>query len=400
MTARKLIWAGLAAGTLVACDSIPDFDLRDLGDGGFDTSEAVANLPDRPRPDDRGIISYPNYQVAVARSGDTVRSIGQRLGQDATTLGRFNGIDPDTTLRAGELIALPTRVAEPSPATGAATTGPIRPVDVAAVATTALDRAESSAPATTTAAPAPAATTPRSQPAPVVREGVEPIRHKVARGETVFSISRRYGVPVSNIAEWNSLTADLAVREGQFLLIPQGGTPAPRSSAVTEPGAGSPTPVPPSATAALPDETPEAALPPAATPEAPDLGEQTAASAPQTSTARLAMPVQGPIIREYAPGRNEGIDIAVAAGTNVVAADSGTVAAVTRDTNGVAIVVLRHSGNLLTVYTNLEELRVSKNDSVRRGQTLGRVGAGDPSFVHFEVRRGLQSANPAEFLPL
>ena len=109
--------------------------------------------------------------------------------------------------------------------------------------------------------------------------------------------------------------------------------------------------------------------------------------------------MQGDIIRAYAAGRNEGIDIGVPAGTSVKAAASGTVAAVTTDTSGVAIVVLKHDGGLLTVYTNLEGLTVAKDASVSRGQVIGKVRAGDPSFLHFEVRRGLTSADPAEFLP-
>ena len=133
-------------------------------------------------------------------------------------------------------------------------------------------------------------------------------------------------------------------------------------------------------------------------PKAPDLGTPTPAVATPSANARLAYPVQGTIIREYAAGRNEGIDIGVPAGTTVKAADSGTVAAVTTDTSGVAIVVIKHADNLLTVYTNIEGLSVAKGDTVSRGQAIGTVIDGDPSFLHFEVRKGLQSANPADFL--
>ena len=390
-TTRALL-AGSAFIALTACEGLPDWDLRDLGQG-FDTSAAVENLPDRPRPDDRGVISYPNYQVVVARQDDTIRTIAGRLNLDAGTLARFNGIAEDTALRRDELVALPTRVAEPSPATGAATTGPIQPLDVTAVATTALDRVgEQPAVSTAPLDPAPAGT------------GVEPIRHQVQRGETAFSISRLYNVPVRNIAEWNRLSADLAVREGQQLLIPQGGAPAPTQSVapVEEPGAGSETPLPPSASAPLPDDDTTPATPVVA-PPTPDLGAANppAVAAPPASsaTARFSYPLQGSIIRAYAPGRSEGIDIGAPAGTPVKAAGPGTVAAVTTDTNGVAIVVIKHPDNLLTVYTQIDNLTVAKDDSVRGGQTIGEVRAGSPSFLHFEVRRGLQSVDPVDFLP-
>ena len=109
--------------------------------------------------------------------------------------------------------------------------------------------------------------------------------------------------------------------------------------------------------------------------------------------------VQGSIIREYSRGRNEGIDIGAPAGTDVKAAAAGTVAAITTDTAGIQIVVIRHDGNLLTVYTHLDNLTISRDDRVSQGQTIGKVQAGDPSYLHFEVRRGTESADPGEFLP-
>ena len=391
---RRVLMTGVAVLAVTACSDF-DPDVRDLGNG-FDTSAAVQSLPTRPRPDDRGIISYPNYQVVVARQNDTIRGIALRLGLNPQTLADYNGIEPDQILRQDEIIALPGRVAEPSPATGAAGTGPIRPLDITAVATTALDRADQQGGVTTTplapATPAPVAAAP-------AQTGTEPIRHQVQRGETVFSLSRLYNVPVTAIAEWNGLDSEFTIREGQFLLIPQGGARPPASAAVSAPGQGTVTPVPPSAATPLP--APTAATTTTATtalpaPAAPDLGT---ASTPASSSARFAMPLQGSIIRAYAPGSNEGIDIGASAGADVRAADSGTVAAVTTDTSGGGIVVIKHNDGLLTVYTQMSNLTVSKDDTVSRGQVIGKVRSGNPSFLHFEVRRGLQSLDPTDYLP-
>ena len=74
-------------------------------------------------------------------------------------------------------------------------------------------------------------------------------------------------------------------------------------------------------------------------------------------------------------------------------------AAVTTNTEGVQIVVIKHADDLLTVYTNLDNLSVAKDDAVSRGQVIGKVRPDDPSFLHFEVRRGMASADPTEFLP-
>jgi murein DD-endopeptidase MepM/ murein hydrolase activator NlpD len=383
-----------AIALLSACGQQFDYDLRD-GLSAPTTPQVVT--ADRPNPDDRGVISYPNYQVVAAQRDDTVRAIAGRLGLNADTLARYNGIDPDVPLRRDEVIALPSRVAEPSPATGAIGTGPILPgpIDVTTLASNAIDRAGTQQTVTTTPLGSGA------NASAVPQFGSEPIQHRVGRGETVYTIARLYNVPVRNIAEWNALGPDLAVREGQFLLIPTPGASRPASAVqtATEPGVGSPTPVPPSASEPLPAQNVTTATPPAAAPPAPDLGATQTPRPASASGKPLAYPVQGSIIRAYAKGRNEGIDIGVAAGTEVKAAAAGTVAAVTTDTNGVAIVVIRHDGNLLTVYTNLEGLTVQKDVSVRQGQTIGRVKSGSPSFLHFEVRQGLESVDPAQFLP-
>jgi len=387
---RRATCAVLALGALTACQRPLDMDLRDLGEG-FSTTDAALSALERPEPDPRGIISYPNYQVAVARQGDTVASVAARAGVDAAQLASYNGLTPDASLRAEEIVALPSRVAEPV-ATPAAPG--FNPVTVAPVAT-----AAPSAPVTTTAlapaAGAPRPATPAAAPAPAIPSGVEPVRHQVARGETAYSIARLYGVPVSTVAQWNGLGSDLAVREGQYLLVPP--TPASTGPApTTAPGTGSPTPVPPSAAEPLPEEDlpapAEVVAAPAPAPQ--NLGEQQTAASSQ-----LVMPASGSIIRAYSPGRNEGIDIGAAAGSEVRAAEAGTVAAITTNTDGVQIVVIKHANDLLTVYTHVDSLTISKDDRVSRGQAIGKVRAGDPAFLHFEVRRGMQSQDPTDFLP-
>lgn len=368
---------------LSACSEPLDLDLRGRLNGGFNTADAArAATAERPAPDNRGVISYPNYQVAVAQRGDTLARLAARVGLPAEELARYNGIQTGDVLRAGEIVALPRRVAEPSPATGAVSTGPIQPpsqVDITTLAGNAIERS----------APTPA--TPRAAP----QTGTEPIRHQVKRGETAFTIARLYNVSVRSLAEWNGLDSEFTLREGQYLLIPVVvAAAAPRSSA-TQPGQGSPTPEPPSASQPLPAETPTpAAAPPTSAPVA-DVGRQTSASA---SDAAMSFPVQGSIIREYAKGRNDGIDIGAPVGTTVKAAASGQVAAITTNTDGINILVIRHPDNLLTVYTHVDNITVGKGDAVSKGQSIAKVAKFDPARVHFEVRKGFDSVDPMDYL--
>jgi len=225
----------------------------------------------------------------------------------------------------------------------------------------------------------------------------EPLRHKVERGETAFSIARLYDVSVRAIADWNGLDSDFTVREGQFLLIPVGAEDTTgqevEEANVTPPGTGSPSPTPPSASTPLPDEDTRPASEPTETVAAPDLGSDQ--SGP--SGAQMVRPVAGDIVRDYARGSNDGIDISAAPGTAVSAADAGTVAAITEDTNGVPIIVIKHSGNLLTVYSNVTGVVVERGDAVTRGQKIAEIRS-DSAVLHFEVRDGFDSVDPGGYL--
>ncbi len=393
----------LAAGvTLAGCAGSDGFDvdMRDRLGARFDTSTAALNsIAIRPTPDSRGVLSYPGYQVALSRRGDTVVDVASRVGVPVEELARHNGLPPALSLRAGEVLALPRRVAEPAPPAGSVT-GPVRTAAIGGgrVVTAALDPppVAPAPPAAAIAAPvgaAPAAEASRPRPsASGLPAGPEPIRHKVAAGETAFTIARLYDVPPRALGDWNGLAPDLAVREGQFLLIPvvveQAG-----GDGGTAPGTGTLAPAPPSAAAPLPREE-ALAGPAAATPPSPDLAA--GATAPATG-GRLAPPVVGSIIRPFAKGRNEGIDIAAAAGAPVSAAGDGTVAAITRDTDQVPILVLRHPGNLLTVYAGVDQIAVARGDSVTRGQQIAVVREGSPAAIHFEVREGFDSVDPVDY---
>ncbi len=377
---RKSVRFGLAAVSLLAlagCGDGLDFDLRGLA-GGFSTSAAAngARVAARPDPDARGVISYPTYQVAMARGGETIAQMAARLGFGANELGRYNGIPPESTLRAGEIIALPRQLGIAGPTNATTLPGTI---DVTTLAGNALDRVGS-----TPAAPGAASTATQ-----------EPVRHQVERGETAYTIARRYGVSVRALAEWNSLDSSLTVREGQYLLIPTviGQTTlasaAPDASA---PGEGSVTPLPPSASEPLPVQSPVTTT--AAPPPSPNL----AADRTPVSTARMAMPVDGKVVRGFNKGKTDGIDIAAAAGSPVRAAEAGSVAAITRDTNQVPILVIRHANNVLTVYAGIDNIKVAKGDSVQRGQVIAAVRDASPSFLHFQVREGTLAVDPLGYL--
>jgi murein DD-endopeptidase MepM/ murein hydrolase activator NlpD len=396
---RTYVFALGSLALLGACSQPLDFDLRGNFNQAFNTAEAAQNVTaDRPRPDERGIISYPNYQVAVSQRGDTVADVARRIGLNADELARYNGLQTGSQLRPNEVLALPRRVSESEG-------GPIQPpgsgnaagVDIAARAGSAIDNAAPQTVATSTLDPV--APADNKDAAAVVQTGLEPLRHKVVRGETVYTISRLYGISVKSLAEWNGLGSDFAIREGQQLLVPAA-TPTEIAplTANSAPGQGTATPTPPSASTPLPKEQPVTAAQvqkaqAQAKTRAPDLGKTQSQSA-----SRMGFPVNGSIIREFSKGKNEGIDISAASGTPIKAAADGTVAAITASADKVPIIVVKHPDNLLSVYANVADITVSKGDSVKRGQSIAKIRSGDSNYVHFEVRKGFNSVDPMPYL--
>ena len=362
----KYIISLLIATALTGCTNSFGMDVRDQFGGILDTSSAAATaVADRPEPDARGVLTFPSYQVALARAGDRIEDVAARIGVDADRLGQFNGIPRKAILRHGEVIALPSNMTAVA-ADGAPLTPTI--VDIRE-----LSDAPSAGP-----------------------QAVEPKRHKVVEGETIYTISRLYSVPAEDLAKWNSLNLTTELRPGQYLLIPI--IPIPQVE-VSAPGAGSIAPAPPSSTRPQPrsaqPQTAAITAPAAAPAPVADTGPITKAS---QSDTRFMRPISGTIIRSYKKGVNEGIDIGGPGGTAVSAADVGTVAAITKDTKGVAIVVIKHADGLLTVYTNIDSLSVTKGDAVTRGQEIAKIREGAPSFLHFEVRKGLESVDPDDYI--
>ncbi|MCY4301486.1 MAG: peptidoglycan DD-metalloendopeptidase family protein [Aestuariivita sp.] len=361
------VFAGLLV--VAACSQPPNYDLRSSF-GGFSTATAARTaIEKRPEVDARGIISYPNYQVAVARNGDTTETVAQRLGINAQELADYNSIDPATPLQDGEIIALPYRLDEiPSDQSGQ--------VDLSALTTGALNRQSN------------------TQRDP----NAEPIRHKVVHGETAYTISRLYNIPVGTIADWNGLGPDYEVREGQVLLIPVHNDPRSGeittqnlSDSLTLPGERSPVPTPPSAARPLPDENLVATGTPTETP-------QINVGTPTSRSGTMAMPLDGNIIRTFQKGKNDGIDITGPPGSPIKAAGDGTVAKVTSQTDQTHIVIIRHPDNILSIYANVDDISVQENDAVSRGQAIAKLRSDEESYLHFEIRRGVDAVDPIEFL--
>jgi len=236
---------------------------------------------------------------------------------------------------------------------------------------------------------------PSAESNPSVTKSGDPIRHKVEPGETAFSIARLYDVSVTSLASWNGLNANLTVEPGRTLIIPVALPREERTASIAEPGTASTVKAPPSAVAPLPKNVETANVP-----ESPNLAKD---RTPIGVQRKLAWPVKGKIIRGFSTARgaskNEGIDFETAAGAVVTAAEAGEVALVSPslDRDG-KLLLIRHADELITVYTDIDQVPLKKGDKVRRGQKVGVVANKDKPRMHFEVRRGVEPVDPQIYL--
>ena len=368
-----ILWA------LSACEnsSLSNFDF-DFRGNSFDTSDAARQATQsRPKANELGIISYPTYQIAVARRDDTIESMAERLGQDPGELARYNGLAEGERLRNGEVLALPRtgsrggQYLESSDEIEETTLS--KDINVLELADNALKVAGG------------AGNNQLDRTSSDAKNLMDPIKHNVVRGETVFTISRLYNISVRSLADWNGLDSDYTLREGQILIIPLVDKKATQNTQkeVVE----SEAPAPPSSKKPQPRNVNKQ-----------EFSESTNTKISVPENGRMAYPLEGLVIREYSKNINDGIDFTAQAGTKVVAADTGLVATVTEDINQIAIVVLKHPENILTVYANLTNIKVSTNQNVNRGDILGEIPDGDPPYLHFEIREGFESVDPLEYL--
>jgi murein DD-endopeptidase MepM/ murein hydrolase activator NlpD len=212
--------------------------------------------------------------------------------------------------------------------------------------------------------------------------------HRVAKGDTVYSISRRYDVPISELMRVNGIRPPYTIVVGQKLSVPSGAGPS--SAVARTPPPATPVAVPrPAARQATPTQA--AALP-----------------SPPPRTGRLFQwPVEGSVLSGFGdqPGgrHNDGINIGAKRGATVVAAESGVVAYAGNELRGFGnLLLIKHADGFMTAYAHNDALLVTRGQKVRKGDAVARVGSSGSVArpqLHFEIRKGRKAVNPLKYLP-
>ena len=157
--------------------------------------QAYAELPPDRKADRQAAFGYR------VRRGDTLGGIARRFGSSVAELQRANRLPRPDRIYIGQRLRIPQR------GSGPAVPQPVRRA--------ALEPSESKEPARTATPSAPQVASNQEQPRDTV--------HVVRKGESLHSISRKYGTSVKVLAAANNLRRPELIHAGQRLVIPLNG---------------------------------------------------------------------------------------------------------------------------------------------------------------------------------
>lgn len=218
--------------------------------------------------------------------------------------------------------------------------------------------------------------------------------HVVQKGDTVYNISKRYNVDMSSLSRLNDLDAPFTLSIGQRLLLPGSVVSQPSASnyaSETKPRPAAASSWKPKASSAKNNKTSSSA---------------SSAAPIKKRSSKFDWPVRGTVISNFGPiakGRNnDGINIKAPLGTAVKAADAGTVAYAGNELKGFGnLILIKHSDGWVTAYAHNDRLLVKKGQKIRRGEkiaTVGSTGGVSSPQLHFEIRAGKKAVNPRSYL--
>ena len=205
--------------------------------------------------------------------------------------------------------------------------------------------------------------------------------HRVVAGDTVYNISKRYGMSENQLRQLNNLSGN-NIHLGQVLNV-RAGTQSTLAAAppvaVSQPA--------PVITVTQPVETPAVTATPAPVSSARANTRDGIAWQTPMLNARITEP--------YQEGKTRGIKIGNGAGQNVLAAATGQVIHIGPLRNHGTVVIVQHSPKYLTAYGQVQSVLVSKGQNVQRGQTLAVTGS---QPLYFEIRSSGTPQNPAQYI--
>lgn len=226
--------------------------------------------------------------------------------------------------------------------------------------------------------------------------------------QTVYTLAKKYHVPMDDIIVLNQLRSPYTIWPGQTVTLPLGSGPDGGNSMLASNGLVN--------TAPINNNVQVSQL------DAPLFARQQGDPAaikhppqPLIDQANLATglrekfiwPVDGPVLSGFGLKNgntvNDGVNIASPRGAPVQAAANGIVIYAGNEGNYGNLVLIRHGSGTVTAYSHLDRTVVDKDSVVAKGDMIGTVGStGDVKGpqLHFEIRRSGHPVDPQPLLPI
>ena len=222
--------------------------------------------------------------------------------------------------------------------------------------------------------------------------------HRVDTGQTGIAIARAYAIDWQMIIDANALVAPYTLRVGQKLHLPnaQPQTLEARAAAfrldIDDILSGG---EPAVATDAQPSVRPTLNRP---------LSPEVAIAEPSRFSGVFDWPATGAVVNKFGPAGegevNRGITLNVVQNASIVSAADGIVAFVGDNVASFSgLILVKHGGGWITAYGNAAKSSVTRGQSIKRGQTIGRAGTGSNPQLFFQMRKGGVAIDPLKYLP-
>ena len=232
--------------------------------------------------------------------------------------------------------------------------------------------------------------------------------HKIVRGESLYQISRRYGFDVYELARINRLKSPFRIYVGQKLVLPSFNVMKPKTFALEKKNLQKSSKMKKNKIAGVVRKHSKNILRSnrSSSKNRKNVSisnKPKSVSVPDVKTSgRFDWPVRGRLSSIFGSKgqglHNDGINIMAPRGSSVRAADAGVVAYAGNELRGFGnLLLIKHSGGWVTAYAHNEKLLVKRGDIVAKGQVVAKVGASGNVIqpqLHFEVRKGKRAINP------
>jgi murein DD-endopeptidase MepM/ murein hydrolase activator NlpD len=199
-----------------------------------------------------------------------------------------------------------------------------------------------------------------STPSHIVRSTATGSYHEVRRGQTLWSISKAYDVPLDNLIKSNRLPDASKIEVGQLIFVP-GKTD----------------------------------------------NKSVVAHTKASKIESFIWPIKGKVVSYFGSTsnlvQNKGIDIEVPNNRNVIASRSGKISFVSDNLEGYGkTIIIDHPEGFQTVYAYNSKIIAALNTYVNQGDVIaktGSTGRAKGPMLHFEIRKNHKAQNPFYYLP-